>query len=317
MKTVIVIFMWLRLAAGRWPAAMAAGFTTAAMGLAACAHDEADTGVTGTCPVTPVHVVVSVDQWGDIVSELGGECARVQTVLAGSSADPHDYEPTPGDAADFENAQLVVVNGAGYDEWAAKIASASSPHAPLVAAAATDRFGANPHVWYDPAAVTSLADRVTAELTRLAPAAAGYFGEQRTAFAAAMRPYDAAISAIRAAAAGRTYAATEDVFDDMAAAIGLQNRTPPGYAAAARNETEPSPADLNAFLAMLNDKGVDVLVYNTQTDGAVPRQLRRAAEAAGIPVVEVTETVAPGSISFEAWQTKQLAALGRALGVDV
>ncbi len=307
--------MWLRLAASRRPVAVAAGFMFSALSLAACSP-ESDTGVTGTCPATPVRVVVSVDQWGDIVSELGGECARVNTVLAGTSADPHDYEPTPGDAAAFQNAQLVVINGAGYDEWAAKLASASSPNVAIVTAA-TDRLGANPHVWYDPATVTGLADRVTAELTGLAPEAAGYFAERRFAFAAAMQPYDAAISTVRAAAAGKTYAATEDVFDDMAAAVGLQNRTPQGYAIAARNGAEPSPADLNSFLDVLKDKAVDVLVYNSQTEGAVPRQLRRAAEAAGVPVVDVTETVPPGSTSFEAWQTEQLAALGRALGADV
>ena len=35
-----------------------------------------------------------------------------------------------------------------------------------------------------------------------------------------------------------------------------------------------------------------MLIYNRQTEGAVPEQLRAAAEQAGVPVVEVTETVA-------------------------
>ncbi|HEY5845007.1 MAG TPA: ABC transporter substrate-binding protein, partial [Mycobacterium sp.] len=62
-------------------------------------------------------------------------------------------------------------------------------------------------------------------------------------------------------------------------------------------------------------RGVDVLIYNTQTEGAVPEQLRSAAESAGVPVVNVTETVAPGAKSFEAWQVEQLTTLARALGV--
>ena len=101
----------------------------------------------------------------------------------------------------------------------------------------------------------------------------------------------------------------------MAGALGLTNRTPEGYQVAAANETEPSPADLDAFLRLLGDKGVDVLIYNTQTEGSVPQQLRAAAESAGIPVVDVTETVAPGADSFEAWQVQQLTALAEALGV--
>src|SRR5690348_4216009 len=73
------------------------------------------TGSAAACPTAPVDVVVSVDQWGDIVSELGGACARVKTILASSSVDPHDYEPSPADAASFAGAKMVVVNGVDYD----------------------------------------------------------------------------------------------------------------------------------------------------------------------------------------------------------
>ena len=126
----------------------------------------------------------------------------MKTVLASSSVDPHDYEPTPADAASFEGAQLVVVNGAHYDEWAAKLAATSAPNA-TVASAATDDDAQNPHVWYDPAAVTGLADRLTAELSKLAPDAAGYFADRRSAFADAMKPYDSAINATQGGRGGQ------------------------------------------------------------------------------------------------------------------
>ena len=61
---------------------------------------------------------------------------------------------------------------------------------------------------------------------------------------------------------------------------------------------------------------MSVLIYNTQTEGTVPEQIRAAAESAGIPVVNVTETVAPGAKSFEAWQVDQLSSLAKALGVN-
>lgn len=296
----------------------------------------------GDCPTTPLDVVVSVDQWGKIVSALAGACANVTTVLSGSSVDPHDFEPAPSDAAAFEGAQLVVINGGHYDEWAAKLAESTAPDAPVVDAMAIlagdhaghdheepgheepgheeaghegHNDGANPHAWYSPVAVTDTADAVTAKLTELAPAAGDYFSARHTEFTEALAPYRDLIAEIKAGATGKSYAATESLFDDMAAELGLANRTPQGYQVASSNESDPSPADLDAFLRLLSDRGVDVLIYNTQTEGSVPEQLRAAAANAGVPVVDVTETVAPGAPTFEAWQVDQLTALAEALGV--
>lgn len=271
----------------------------------------------GVCPTAPVDVVVSVDQWGDIVSELGGACATVTTVLASSSMDPHDYEPAPADAASFSGAQLIVVNGADYDHWATDLAATAAPAAPVVSAAAVTgtEDGENPHLWYSPSAVTAVADAVTAELSRIDPAAADYFAERRTAFTTAIQPYSNLIADIKAGAAGKSYAATESIFDYQAQALGLVNKTPEGYQRAAAAEAEPSPADLDAFRNALASKGIDVLIYNTQTQGSIPEQIRAVAEQSGVPVVEVTETVPPGEQSFVAWQDGQLAALAEALGV--
>lgn len=337
MQTVIVIGVITSVSSR----ALAAGLLLAVpFALSACGTSDdtapASTAAqAGDCPTEPVEVVVSVDQWGKIVSALAGACADVTTVLSGSSVDPHDFEPTPSDAAAFEGAQLVVINGGHYDEWAAKLAESTAPDAPVVDAMAIltgdheghdhegheepghegHGDGANPHAWYSPVAVTDVAEAVTAKLTELAPAAGEYFSARNTEFTAAMQPYRDLIAEIKAGATGKSYAATESLFDDMAAELGLANRTPPGYQVASSNESDPSPADLDAFLRLLSDRGVDVLIYNTQTEGSVPQQLRAAAESAGVPVVDVTETVAPGAPTFEAWQVDQLTALAEALGV--
>ncbi|MGW0159790.1 metal ABC transporter solute-binding protein, Zn/Mn family [Mycobacterium sp. NPDC003323] len=330
-----------------------AALLAAPFALTSCGSDtesapsSAATAAGGACPTTPVDVVASVEQWGQIVSSLGGDCVNLTTVLAGTSVDPHDFEPSPSDAAAFDGAQLVVINGGHYDEWAAQLAQSTAPDAVVIDAMELldgdhdghdhgshehegheheghteegheghDHGGPNPHAWYSPVAVTDVADAVTAKLTELAPAAGEYFDTRHTEFTAALQPYDALIDKIKAGSAGRSYAATESLFDDMAAALGLVNRTPQGYQVASSNETDPSPADLDAFLRLLSDRGVDVLIYNTQTEGSVPQQLRAAAEQAGVPVVDVTETPAPGAATFEAWQVDQLTALAEALGIE-
>jgi zinc/manganese transport system substrate-binding protein len=162
--------------------------------------------------------------------------------------------------------------------------------------------------------VPQVASAVSAELATLLPDAGSYLSDRTAAWTSAFQPYLDEVAAVKATATGKTYAATESVFDDMAAAVGLVDLTPEGYRSAAANESDPAPADVNAFEELLRGGTVDVLVVNTQTEGSLPAQLRAVAEKAGVPIVEVTETVPPGESSFVAWQVDQLTALRAALG---
>ncbi|MDP9392146.1 MAG: zinc ABC transporter substrate-binding protein, partial [Actinomycetota bacterium] len=141
----------------------------------------------------------------------------------------------------------------------------------------------------------------------------GYFEERAAVWAEEFQPYLDAVESLRSEAEGRTYVATETVFDRMATTLGLQDLTPEGYRRAAGNESEPAPGDLTAFETALADGSVEVFIYNSQTRGSIPDQLRASAEEAGVPVVEVTESPSDAEGSFVAWQVGQLTALRDAL----
>ncbi|SEP01379.1 metal ABC transporter solute-binding protein, Zn/Mn family [Trujillonella endophytica] len=288
-------------------------------GLAGCSGGDAgpvtETGDPANCPGEVLDVVVSVAQWGSIVDQLGGDCTTVTTVLGSGAGDPHDHEASTGDIAAFEEADLVVYNGAGYDGWAADAAAGVSPRPVVldVAELAGVGTGEDPHLWYEPELVPRFADAVTAELAELSPDAAPYLQQQRQLFTTELQPYVEALARLRDLSAGRTYGATEPVFDRTAAAVGLGDATPAGYRDAVGNEGEPAPGDLAAFETALTEGRIDVLVYNTQTAGSLPEQLRDAAEAAGVPVVEVTESAPDDEGSFVEWQVDQLDRLSDAL----
>lgn len=266
------------------------------------------------CPGRVLTVVVSISQWGDLADRLAGACATVTTVLASAAVDPHDFEPGTAAIAAFSGADLVVLNGAGYDQWATDAVPNLDPAPVVLAAASLSPRTGNPHLWYDPAVVPRMARALTGRLSALSPRAAGYFDARLDTWTAAMQPYFGAIAALRTTAAGRHYAATETVFDSMAAALGLIDATPPGYRRSVSNGSDPAPGDLHAFRAALARHTVDVLIDNVQTSGSVPEQLRSAAKTAGVPVVPVTESPPSGSDSFLAWQTAELRTLAGALG---
>jgi zinc/manganese transport system substrate-binding protein len=291
-------------------AALVLGGCTTGGGPAVASGDPA------RCPGKVLDVVVSVAQWGEVVRPLAGACATVTTVLSSAAADPHEYEPTTGDIAALQEADLVVLNGAGYDTWASKALADLDPAPALVSAAAVAGRDAasNPHLWYQPDLVPRVAEAVTDRLRALSPADAPVFEQRAADFSGQLQTYLDAVTRTRVLAHGRTYAATETVFDRTAHTLGLTDRTPAGYRRSVSNGSDPAPGDVAALESALAGRQVDVLIVNTQTEGSIPQQLRATARKAGVPVVAVTESPPAGVGSFVAWQLAQLTQLSDVLG---
>src|SRR5581483_2477733 len=72
-----------------------------------------------------LQVVAAEDVWGSLARQLGGKHVDVRSLITSPNVDPHDYEPSPSDARTMATAQLVVVNGIGYDSWADRPLAAS------------------------------------------------------------------------------------------------------------------------------------------------------------------------------------------------
>lgn len=65
-------------------------------------------------------MAASVNQWGTVAKALGGDNVNVTSIINSTNVDAHDYEPTTSDIAKLQKAQVIIVNGAGYDAWAVK-----------------------------------------------------------------------------------------------------------------------------------------------------------------------------------------------------
>lgn len=271
----------------------------------------------GDCPVEPISVVVTVNPWSDIVDRLGGDCVAVTTIVSGSAVDPHDFEPSPVDSARLERADLIVMNGGGYDHWAHLVLTALSDDPPVIdaheVASEADVSGADPHLWYSPGAVTAMSAAIGSRLQSLLPPAAPYLDARSGEWRRQLDGYLTHVTELRELAHGRRYLATESVFDRMAEALGLDDATPDGYRRSVRNGSEPSPGDLAALLATLAEDPPAFVVVNPQVEGSTTRQVRRAAGQAGVPVVGISETQPGSDPGFVAWQIRQLDAVGRTL----
>jgi zinc/manganese transport system substrate-binding protein len=277
----------------------------------------AEAGSSGAAAGTVVNAAASINAWGSILAQLGGTHVHTTSIITNPDTDPHDYEPTPADGRTIADAKLFVENGIGYDDWAAKAVAASPDSGRSVinvGQLVNIPAGGNPHRWYSPSDVETVADTITADLKKIDPADAGYFDQQRKTFEdVGLAKYHAVIADIKAKYSGVPVGASESIFSPISDALGLSLVTPPSFLQAISEGTDPSAADKAAIDAQISGNKIKVYVFNSQNSTPDVAAQVKAAKAHGIPVTEITETLSPAGATFQDWQTAQLTALEAAL----
>ncbi|KIF68774.1 ABC transporter substrate-binding protein [Streptomyces sp. AcH 505] len=265
----------------------------------------------------PIRVVAAENFWGSIAGQLGGSHVQVTSIIDNPDADPHDYEPTAADARTVAGARYAIVNGVGYDSWAGKLlaSSPSSGRTDLTVGELVGvKAGGNPHRWYSPDDVHQVVERITADYKKKDPADAADFDKLKKTFeTTTLAPYNKLIADIRAAYAGTPVGASESIVSPLAEGLGLKMLTPDSFLNAVSEGADPTAKDKSAIDRQIAEKKIKVYVYNSQNATPDVRAQVKAAEAHGIPVATVTETLTPAGASFQAWQVRQLQGIQRAL----
>ena len=264
-----------------------------------------------------VQIVAAENFWGSLVSQLGGTQVQVLSIVSDPNADPHEYAVTSADARAVANANLVIVNGAGYDKWAVSLISASNnPHQKVlnVADLLGKKQGDNPHFWYDALYVNQTVHVMFTDLVSIDSANTAYYRQHYAILNASLHEYMSLEAEIKQKFAGTPVASTETIFEYMANATGLHVVSPPGFMESVSEGNDPAAQDVAIFQNQLSQKGtVKVLIFNSQTVTPLTEGLRVMAAQRGIPTVAVTETILPPDLTFQTWMNSELISLRNAL----
>jgi ABC-type Zn uptake system ZnuABC Zn-binding protein ZnuA len=245
--------------------------------------DTAGSGSTssGTAP-DAVRVVTSTTVFADMVKAIGGDQVAVSSIVP-AGAGPEDFEPGPDDARRLADAQLIVSNGVGLDDFLDGLIDATGADAEHLVLGdgiptITVDGEKNPHFWLDPTLVAQYyVPAIRDTLVRLRPAAAASVTSSADAYVAALGALDKEDTAKLAAipAGHRKLVSFHDAFPYFAQHYGfeligviLEN---PGQ--------EPSAADLAALITKVKAAGVPAVFSEAQFD---PKLARTLAQEAGI-----------------------------------
>lgn len=293
----------------------AALFSLAGAALTACGEDggEDDAGAAGADgEPTDLLIVAPTDVYGDLVTQVVGDTAEVEALVDSPAIDPHSYEASPQDRLLVEEADVVIANGGGYDPYMNQLAESAGRAEGIFQLIDGENWHShewdgtyeNEHIWYDLAEMGEFVEEFGEHMAELVPENQEAYEENAEALAGEIAELDERNRAI--AADGLTHFATEPVSQFLLLDAGFEDLTEEEFLAAVEHGDDVSPRLYQDSLEIVGGGEADMLAYNPQTETNQSRQIREAAEEAGLPVLEFSETFPDDVDDFITWMEQNI-----------
>ena len=250
-----------------------------------------------------LEVIASFSILGDMANEIGGEHVSV-TTLVGPDGDTHVYEPTPADVQALAEADLLIVNGLGFEGWLERLSTAAGFEG--ITVVATDgitplsledeheegaahedeeehghdhhRHGdEDPHAWHSLANGAIYASNIEEGLSAADPNNADTYREHGERYRAEIRALDQEVrQSLDALPAERRKIVTpHDAFGYFADSYDLTFLAPQGLS----TESEASAAAVATLIRQVRDEQISAIFIENVADSRLIEQITRETDA--------------------------------------
>lgn len=270
--------------------------------------------LTNLALAAPVNIVAAENFYGQLAKEIGGNQVKVQSIMSNPDADPHLFTTSPSTSKALSGAQIIVYNGANYDDWMKQLLANIDKNKVIIINVADlmqVKDGQNPHIWYKPDTFPQLAQVLATKIQQLNPEAKKEVTTNLQKFIVANQQIRNLVAENKKRNKGKSVTATEPVFGYMSDALGLKMEGL-DFQWKIMNDTEPTPKMIANYQSLLTNKKVKVLFYNSQVSDSITKNMQDLARQNGIPVVGVTETM-PANVTINQWLNNELTATAAAL----
>lgn len=232
--------------------------------------------------------VASFSILGDMVRQVAGARAEVD-ILVGPNGDAHVFQPTPAHARLVADADLVVVNGLGFEGWIGRLVESGGYKGPVTVAtmgikplraedghgdgeaADRDHGEADPHAWQDLSNALIYVENIRAALCRADAAGCTTYTANAAAYSAQIRALDGEVRAAVAAVPEqhRRVITSHDAFGYFEKAYGIEMIA----VQSASTDVEASAGDVAALIRQIRQEGVQAIFVENIADGRMVEQI--------------------------------------------
>ncbi len=282
---------------------LAAALVAAGVLLSGCAGEGRDVKPAAAPAGGKLKVYTTVFPLYDFARNVGGDRVEVANLMP-PGADPHHWEPTPGDLVKVQRSDVFVYCGAGLEHWAENILKTAGPGKPVVVDSSKGvrvlsgghghgdgHGGADPHIWLDPVNAVIMVDNILAGLVRADPAGRDYYTAAAGSYKARLEDLDRRYREGLATAKVKQFVVSHDAFGYLAKRYGLEQVPIRGVLA----DTEPGPARMAEIVDIVRKRGIKYIFTESMTS---PRVSEAIARETGAGVLSINHI---GALSEKEW----------------
>jgi len=236
-----------------------------------------------------IKAVASFSIIGDMVKRVGDERIELVT-LVGPDGDAHVFEPTPADAKTLANAQILFVNGLGFEGWMDRLEKSSGFKGKVVVASegvnprtmTEEEYSkaeeiTDPHAWQSLANGKLYVANIRDGLIAADPDGKTIYEANAAKYLDEIATEDAAVKAALAKLPDdrRKIITSHDAFGYFGAAYGLKVIAPEGVS----TEAEASAKDVAKIIRQIKSEKIPAVFMENITDHRLLDQIAKETGA--------------------------------------
>lgn len=197
----------------------------------------------------------------DFVEKIGKDKVDVSTIVP-NGVEPHDFEPTPKQVVELQNADLIFINGGGFEAWINDIANSNIVDLSRNITIENKSSNLNPHIWLDPILVESMAEEIYNILVSLDPENIGYYQNNLKQFDDNLELLNSNIKNNLTNCALNDFIAFHDAFGYFAKRYGLTQHVIGGISP----EMDVNPQKLTELIKLAERLGITTIFSEDNMD---------------------------------------------------
>lgn len=256
------------------------------------------TAFTAQAEQEKLEIVTSFSILADFAEKVGGDRVNVRSLI-GPDEDAHNYQQRPSDARKVAEAQLIVTNGLGFDDWLIRLTRTARCQKRLTVVGQDiralnlpkaishrkehprdhDEADIDPHAWQDVANARRYVAAIANALIVIDPAGAETYHANAERYDHLLQELDLDIRAAVQALpkSRRKVVSAHAAFGYFERAYGIRFLSPVGVA----GEAEPSAKSVARLINQIRELGIPAIFMENAAD---PRLLERIAAESGAKI---------------------------------